>query len=45
MKSALPRLAIRGIKPQLLKAPQLGEALRTPEVAPFPPNTPDLIAG
>jgi transposase len=39
MKSALARLGIRGFKPQLRKAPQLVEALRTPEDAPIPPNT------
>jgi transposase len=35
MKSALARLGIRGFKPQLRKAPQLVEALRTPEDAPI----------
>jgi transposase len=39
MKSALARLGIRGFKPQLRKAPQLVEALRTPEDVPIPPNT------
>jgi hypothetical protein len=39
MKSALARLGIRGFKPQLRKAPQLAEALRTPEDVPIPPNT------
>jgi transposase len=43
MKSALARLGIRGFKPQLRKAPQLVEALRTPEDAPIPPNTLDEI--
>ena len=41
MKSALARLGIRGFKPQLRKAPQLVEALRTPEDVPIPPNTLD----
>ena len=39
MKSALARLGIRGFKPELRKAPQLIEALRTPEDIPIPPNT------
>jgi transposase len=39
MKSALARLGIRGFKPELRKAPQLVEALRTPENIPIPPNT------
>jgi transposase len=39
MTSALARLGIRGFKPQLRKAPQLVEALRTPEDVPIPPNT------
>jgi transposase len=39
MKSALARLGIRGFKPQLRKAPQLIEALRTPEELPIPANT------
>jgi transposase len=39
MKSALARLGIRGFKPELRKAPQLVEALRTPEDIPIPPNT------
>jgi transposase len=38
MKSALARLGIRGFKPQLRKAPQLVEALRTPEDVAIPPN-------
>jgi transposase len=41
MKSSLVRLGIRGFKPQLLKAPQLVEALRTPEGLPIPPNSLD----
>jgi transposase len=43
LKSALIRLGIRGIKPQLRKAPQLLESLRTPEDSPIPPNTLDEI--
>ena len=43
MKSALARLGIRGFKPQLRKAPQLVEALRTPEDVPIPPKTLDEI--
>src|SRR3954453_4770500 len=39
MKSTLARLGIRGFKPELRKAPQLVEALRTPENIPIPPNT------
>jgi transposase len=39
IKSALARLGIRGFKPQLRKAPQLVDALRTPEDVPIPPNT------
>jgi transposase len=39
MKSALARLGIRGFKPELRKAPQLIDALRTPEDALIPPNT------
>ena len=38
MKSALARLGIRGFKPELRKAPQLVDALRTPEGVPIPPN-------
>jgi transposase len=41
LKSDLVRLGIRGFKPQLRKAPQLLEALRTPEDSPIPPNTLD----
>jgi transposase len=41
MKSALVRLGIRGFKPQLRKALQLVESLRTPEDLPIPPNTLD----
>ena len=43
MKSALVRLGIRGFKPELRKAPQRLEALRTPEGVPIPPNTLDEI--
>src|ERR1700677_548519 len=39
MKSALARLGIRGFKPDLRKAPQLVDALRTPEDTLIPPNT------
>jgi transposase len=39
MKSALARLGIRGFKPELRKAPQLADALRTPEDTLIPPNT------
>ena len=39
MKSALARLGIRGFKPELRRAPQRLEALRTPENLPIPPNT------
>lgn len=41
MKSALARLGIRGFKPELRKAPQRLEGLRTPEDMPIPPNTLD----
>lgn len=43
MKSALAQLGIRGFKPQLRKAPQQLEALRTPEDTPIPPNMLDEI--
>jgi transposase len=43
MKSALARLGVRGFKPQLRKAPQIPESLRTPEDSPIPPNTLDEI--
>ena len=43
MKSALARLGIRGFKPELRKAPQRLEALRTPEGSPIPPNTLDEL--
>jgi transposase len=41
MKSTLARLGIRGFKPELRRAPQRLEGLRTPEDAPIPPNTLD----
>ena len=41
MKSALARLGIRGFKPELRKAPQRLEGLRTPEDVRIPPNTLD----
>lgn len=41
MKSALARLGIRGFKPELRKAPQRLEGLRTPDNQPIPPNTLD----
>ena len=39
MKSALVRLGIRRFKPELRKAPQLVDTLRTPEDTLIPPNT------
>jgi transposase len=39
MKAALARLGIRGFKPELHKAPERLDALRTPEGEPIPPNT------
>lgn len=39
MKAALIRLGVRGFKPELLKAPERLEAIRTPEGVPIPPNT------
>jgi transposase len=41
MKGALARLGIRGFKPELRRAPERLEALRTPEGLPIPPNTLD----
>lgn len=41
MKSALVRLGIRGFKPELRRAAQRLEGLRTPEDLPIPPNTLD----
>jgi transposase len=43
MKAMLARFGIRGFKPELRKAPQRIEALRTPEDRPLPPNTLDGI--
>ena len=43
MKAALARLGIRGFKPELRKAPQRLESLRTPEESPIPPNTLDEL--
>ena len=43
MKAALARLGIRGFKPELRKAPQRLESLRTPEEFPIPPNTLDEL--
>jgi len=43
MKAALARLGIRGFKPELRKAPQRLEALRTPEDMSIPPNMLDEI--
>src|SRR5215217_399394 len=43
IEAALARLGIRGFKPELLKAPQRLESLRTPEGVPIPPNMLDEI--
>jgi transposase len=43
MKSALVRLGIRGFKPELRRAPQRLEGLRTPEGLPIPSNTLDEV--
>jgi transposase len=43
MKAALARLGIRGFKPELRKASQQLEALRTAEDRPIPPNMLDEI--
>ena len=43
MKAALARLGIRGFKPELRRAPQKLDGLRTPEGLPIPPNTLDEI--
>lgn len=43
MKAALIRLGIRGFKPELRRAPQKLDGLRTPEGLPLPPNTLDEI--
>ncbi len=39
MKAALIRLGIRGFKPELRRAPNKLDGLRTPEDLPIPPNT------
>jgi transposase len=38
LKAALARLGIRGFKPELRRAPQRLDTLRTPEGVPIPPN-------
>ena len=43
LKAALARLGIRGFKPELRRAPQKLDGLRTPEGLPIPPNTLDEI--
>jgi len=43
MKAALARLGIRGFKPELRRAPQKLDGLRTPEGLSIPPNTLDEI--
>jgi transposase len=43
MKAALIRLGIRAYKPELRRAPQKLDNLRTPEGLPIPPNTLDEI--
>jgi transposase len=43
MKAALTRLGIRGFKPELLKAPERLEAMRTPEGVQIPPNMLDEL--
>jgi len=43
MKAALVRLGIRGFKPELRRAPQKLDGLRTPEGLPIPPNTLDEL--
>ena len=43
MKAALVRLGIRGFKPELRRAPNKLDGLRTPEDLPIPPNTLDEI--
>jgi transposase len=43
MKAALIRLGIRGFKPELRRAPNKLDALRTPEGLPIPPNTLDEL--
>ena len=41
LKAALARLGIRGFKPELRRAPQRLDTLRTPEGVPIPPNVLD----
>jgi transposase len=43
LKAALARLGIRGFNPELRKAPQFLESLRTPDDLPIPPNTLDEL--
>lgn len=43
MKAALIRLGIRGFKPELLKAPERLDAMRTPEGVQIPPNMLDEL--
>jgi transposase len=43
MKAALVRLGIRGFKPELRRAPNKLDGLRTPEDLPIPPNTLDEL--
>lgn len=43
MKAALIRLGVRGFKPELLKAPERLEAIRTPEGIQIPPNMLDEL--
>jgi hypothetical protein len=43
MKAALTRLGVRGFKPELLKAPERLEAMRTPEGVQIPPNMLDEL--
>ena len=43
MKAALSRHGIRGFKPELLKAPERLEAMRTPEGVQIPPNMLDEL--
>jgi transposase len=38
LKAALARLGVRGFKPELRRAPQRLDTLRTPEGVPIPPN-------
>jgi len=43
MKAAVVRLGIRGFKPELRRAPQKLDGLRTPEGLPIPPNILDEL--